>query len=437
YSLMLYNRCIYAMPQFEGDVSTLKMSLYVRQPEAKSQLVIGVMSDLADETSFVPVQTISFNGVKTPLFHEVDFSTYSGSGKHIAFKNALASGYSGNYSYNYIDDIILELAPAPQTYVITATANDSDMGYVTGSGEYEAGTQVTLTAVPYTGYQFVRWSDGDVSNPKVFSVSEDATYTAFFEATAMDGTPSIVMVTVDNGRNKVYWNAADDAASYKIYREETTSGNYVQVGTASSSATNWTDATASPAMRAYRYKISYVDGLGVESALSEAHKTMHLTINQGLDSHTWNLIWTEYEGMEYDSYRIFRGTSPDNLSLIDAIPAGGYTTYTDANAGTGSVYYQIDIVRSSSLSKGDEPMPKSNIAKHELGVDEYLVETLGNTITVKGCEHKIVRVFDLTGRLVASKADAPGNVELNVDCAGAYLVQVGDTPAQKVVVLGR
>lgn len=311
------------------------------------------------------------------------------------------------------------------------------MGYVTGTGEYAAGAEVTLTAVPYNGYQFVRWSDGDVSNPKMFSVSEDATYTAFFEATATDGAPSITMVTVDSGHNKVYWNATDDAASYKIYREETTSGNYVQVGTASSSATNWTDATANPAIRAYRYKISYVDGLGAESALSEAHKTMHLTINQGLDSHTWNLIWTEYEGMKYDSYRIFRGTSPDNLSLIDAIPAGGYTTYTDANAGTGSVYYQIDIVRSSSLSKGGDPMPKSNIAKHELGVDEYLVETLGNTITVKGCEHKIVRVFDLTGRLVASKADAPGIVELNVDCAGAYLVQVGDTPAQKVVVLGR
>lgn len=180
-----------------------------------------------------------------------------------------------------------------------------------------------------------------------------------------------------------------------------------------------------------------MDGLGVESALSEAHKTMHLTINQGLDNHTWNLIWTEYEGMEYDSYRIFRGTSADNLACVDVIPAGGYTTYTDATAGTGSVYYQIDIVRSNSQSKGNDPMPKSNIAKHELGADEYLVETLGNIITVKGCEHKMVRVFDMAGRLIVAKADAPSIVELRMEGTGAYLVQVGDSPAQKVVVLGR
>ena len=444
YSLLLNKRGIYTMPEYEGEVSTLQMSLYVRQSNAVYQLEVGVMSDLDDESTFVPVATLNNATTTEVTQYTVDFGGYTGTGKYIAFRNINGTSTNPAFSCNYIDDVTLYLAPEVVTYTITAVADDNAMGVVTGSGEYEAGTQATLTAIPYEGYQFVRWSDGDVSNPKVFSVTESAAYTAFFEAVATVNAPSITMVTVDNGHNKVYWNAVDDAASYRIYREETVSGNYVQVGTTSSSATNWTDATANPATRAYRYKISYVDGLGVESALSEAHKTMHLTINQGLDNHqmgsgaaVWNLIWTEYEGIEYDSYRIFRGTSADNLACIDVIPAGGYTTYTDATANTGSVYYQIDIVRSNSQSKGNDPMPKSNIAKHELGADEYLVEALGNIITVKGCEHKIVRVFDMAGRPIISKADAPSIVELRMEGTGAYLVQVGDSPAQKVVVLGR
>ena len=107
YTLFLNYRGIYAMPEFDGDVSTLQLSFYLRQPHAKYQLQVGVMSSLADVASFTPVATIdnSSTGVEQV---SVDFSSYTGSGRYIAFRNILASGYSGNYSYNYIDDIRLE-----------------------------------------------------------------------------------------------------------------------------------------------------------------------------------------------------------------------------------------------------------------------------------------------------------------------------------------
>ena len=37
----------------------------------------------------------------------MDFSSYTGSGHYIAFKNSLPSGTSGDYSRNYIDDVTL------------------------------------------------------------------------------------------------------------------------------------------------------------------------------------------------------------------------------------------------------------------------------------------------------------------------------------------
>ena len=67
-------------------------------------------------------------------------------------------------------------------YSITATSADDTMGSVTGSGDYDEGDTVTLTAVPETDYKFVEWSDGDVSNPRTFTASQSLSLSATFAA---------------------------------------------------------------------------------------------------------------------------------------------------------------------------------------------------------------------------------------------------------------
>ena len=111
YSLMLNYLGIYAMPPYEGDVSGLQMTFYLRQPLAKYRVQVGVMSDLADPATFVPVATVnnSTTGVEAV---SVDFGGYTGGGRYIAFRNILPSGQSGDYSVNYIDDITLSVASA-------------------------------------------------------------------------------------------------------------------------------------------------------------------------------------------------------------------------------------------------------------------------------------------------------------------------------------
>ena len=69
---------------------------------------------------------------------------------------------------------------APQTYTITATSNNNDMGAAFGSGQYAYGSQATLIARPYPGYSFSNWNDGDTNNPRTITVSHNATYQAIF-----------------------------------------------------------------------------------------------------------------------------------------------------------------------------------------------------------------------------------------------------------------
>ena len=72
------------------------------------------------------------------------------------------------------------------SYTIVATANEATMGSVTGNGVSAAfGVSVELTAVAANKcYQFVRWSDGEVMNPRTVTVGSTIaanTYEAIFE----------------------------------------------------------------------------------------------------------------------------------------------------------------------------------------------------------------------------------------------------------------
>ena len=72
-------------------------------------------------------------------------------------------------------------------YTLTVTSADSQMGSVTGGGEYEAGTQATVTAVANSGYQFKQWSDGNTSATRSVTVNSNLTLTATFEAESSGG----------------------------------------------------------------------------------------------------------------------------------------------------------------------------------------------------------------------------------------------------------
>ena len=68
-----------------------------------------------------------------------------------------------------------------QQFQITVNSNDTTMGSVTGSGLYYIGETVTITATANDHYYFSQWSDGNTSNPRLVTVSGEATYTAIFE----------------------------------------------------------------------------------------------------------------------------------------------------------------------------------------------------------------------------------------------------------------
>ena len=81
---------------------------------------------------------------------------------------------------------ITVLAPAPKIYTVSATAEN---GTVEGAGQYEEGTQATLTATAAEGYEFVKWTvegtEVSTENPYTFNVTADVALVANFQEAAV------------------------------------------------------------------------------------------------------------------------------------------------------------------------------------------------------------------------------------------------------------
>lgn len=71
------------------------------------------------------------------------------------------------------------------TIAIGTAVNDASYGSVTPSGMkyYKQGAQITLTAIPNSGYRFVAWGDDVTDNPRTITADvSGVTYSAIFEA---------------------------------------------------------------------------------------------------------------------------------------------------------------------------------------------------------------------------------------------------------------
>ena len=87
-----------------------------------------------------------------------------------AYKNAWS---------DYADHI--QYLPKTYDYAIYTLVNDGEMGYVTLPASLCE--EDKMTAMPYDGYHFVRWSDGVTINPRPFVLTSDTTFTAEFAMT--------------------------------------------------------------------------------------------------------------------------------------------------------------------------------------------------------------------------------------------------------------
>ena len=93
---------------------------------------------------------------------------------------SLDSWTNGTVSVSGATSVTAVFSRAKRTYTITGATNNALWGTVSGGGEAEYGSSVTLTPNAAAHYHFVKWQDNNTDNPRRVTVSGNATYTATF-----------------------------------------------------------------------------------------------------------------------------------------------------------------------------------------------------------------------------------------------------------------
>ena len=105
--------------------------------------------------------------------YSINLSGYNGQSFYLAFVHDSYDGY-----YLLLDNV--SIVNSSLSYTITATSSNTAMGTVTGGGTYTSGSEVTLAATANAGYRFTGWDDGTTDNPRSFTATANASYTAYF-----------------------------------------------------------------------------------------------------------------------------------------------------------------------------------------------------------------------------------------------------------------
>lgn len=180
---------------------------------------LNVYSGTSLPTTLVYTTTVSYTSNQTDQWQTINLSTpasidatkslwvtftctasypaavthYSGNNDGFCWGNNMATS-TNRYSF-MIRAIFL-----PPQHTVTVVSNNESLGHVFGSGVFNEGSIVSISAVPMTGCDFLYWTDGVTDNPRTFVLLSDTTFTAVFDTSRF----TLAVVTADSTMGSVY-----------------------------------------------------------------------------------------------------------------------------------------------------------------------------------------------------------------------------------------
>ena len=314
------------------------------------------------------------------------------------------------------DDTIIATF-AIDTHHVSVESCNIAFGSVEGSGDFEYGTPATVTATAYSGYQFVRWSNGDTHNPYTFAVWQDTALIAIFEE--YSNCPPITVFPWINTFDESLscWenvDADDDGYRWTHYQGYALSESW-----------------------------SYFDGSN--HALSPDNWLISREIQMPSNG-TYSLYWSAksmvdqgYFNEHYSLYVSTTGNAPSNFTT--QLFSETLNSNNNVNRSVSLQSYRDQTIRIAFRHHdcSDQfvlAIANVRIAQGTQGIDEINtndvnIYAVGGQILIETGLKDEISIYDIVGR----KVDCGRNTRFDVPASGVYLVKIGTLPMQKVVVV--
>ena len=240
---------------------------------------------------------------------------------------------AGDYVANFI----------PISYEITANANPVEGGTVTGAGNYDHGTECTLTATAQVGYTFVNWTlDGvEVSAypTYTFTVYEDATYVANFslnlyEITAIanpveggtitgagnyyHGSGCALTATPNEGYTFMYWSEGGNMVSYEANYSFVATGDRALVAHFAANEQNLSLNPGWTWLSSY-IEMDGIDGLGMLENGLNPNGVMIKSQRDGFLSYASNMWIGTLEALENEKMYLVNTNEASNVNFTGPV----------------------------------------------------------------------------------------------------------------------
>ena len=312
----------------------------------------------------------------------------------------------------------LTFTPVVKTiYSVSASANSAAAGSVSGAGNYEDGTSVTLTATPNYGYKFVNWTEGstEVSTAAsyTFTASKNVTLVANFEAVdmhqAIPGSLDITKAEVHKGNLRSgdnYWenNRNGHSITYQL-RAASAACYQIQAGI----GTNQTGVTINATVKNSSDEIFLNETLDVTNNGSFDNFDTKYKWGCALPAGDYSLTFTTYvAGSGYTlNMKDVTVSTVDNVTCT--IPSSGVGTFCSEYpldfTGTGVDAYII----TGDITEGKiEATPVSGVVPARTGI--IVKGTAGaHSINVSAAATAKVDGNELVGVTVATVVDPTGD----------------------------
>ncbi|MBO4308051.1 MAG: leucine-rich repeat domain-containing protein [Bacteroidales bacterium] len=325
----------YHFQQWSNGSTNVQDTLFINCDSSISALFAKNQYSLIVQSFDPSLGSVNGNGVYDYL--DTVTVTATATAPHYFFEHWSDGSTESSRSVVITGDRLLTAYFAIDTHTVIVMADSIAHGSVSGGGRYTYGTVATLTAAPYSGYQFSHWSNGATYNPYIFAVLNDTVLTAYFIAD---------------------WEPYQDTI--------------------------------------YVYDTVYLP----------VHDTTYITL---VDTIT-NTVFDTIINTVYDTTIVY---STDTLwmTLLDTVYLPQYIHDT--------IYVHDTIV---------------------VGVDEVdaisaKIYSSNGRIVVDGAQGNPVWLFDVNGRVLATKQDEYSLLRFDVPASGVYMVKIGNHSARKVVVI--
>ena len=331
-------------------------------------------------------------------------------------ENGTQVSTNANYTFTVTSNRNLVAHFTTQGYVITAIAEPSVGGVVTGSGGYNYGETCTLTATANAGYTFQKWTKNGTqvsTNPTYsFTVTESATYTAHFNAQSY---------TITVAANPSNAGSVSGGGSY----------TYGQTCTVTASAnngyefTNWTENGSQVSTNA-SYSFTVTGNRNLMANFAQNTHTIYASAGANgiitpsgtiTVAHGANQSFSMIPDSDYEVQEIY----------IDGNPIGAMTSYTFTNV-TADHYIHVTFTHVDAIDENNS----STI------IYVYPNPTSGE-ITLEGEGINHVRIVNAYGQTVynAKVESEQIRIDLSNVAKGIYMMHIeteGGHAVRKIVI---